>query len=356
MSRVLFHARPSGFGAFARPLLAAVLVVPGLAWAQAGGGHDMHAMPGPSTPAPTATDADKMQGMDHGAMDHSKMQGMDHGAMDHSKMQGMDHGAMDHSRMQGMDEGGMDMKSTMDAMQGGSAPPDARDPDAYSNGLALGHMPGMDMADDALHAQVLLDRFEAFSTRDSHGQALDGQAWVGGDIDKLWLKVDGSRTGGKLDATRTEALWNHAFATYWGLQTGVRHDFGGGPGRTWAAFGVQGLAPYWFGLQATAYVGEGGRTAARFEADYDLLLTQRLVLQPDVKVDLYGRDDPDRAIGAGLSDFEAGLRLRYEVSRKVAPYIGLVASRKIGSTADLARAAGDSVRDTRLVAGLRIWF
>jgi copper resistance protein B len=170
------------------------------------------------------------------------------------------------------------------------------------------------------------------------------------------LKVDGERSNGRLGATRTEALWNHAIATYWGLQTGVRQDFGDGPGRTWASFGVQGLSPYWFDVQATAYVGEGGRTALRLETEYDLLITQRLILQPDVKFDVYGRDDTRREIGAGLSQIEAGLRLRYEVTRKVAPYVGVVWNRKFGNTARLARQSDTPVQQIEAVAGVHFWF
>ncbi len=283
------------------------------------------------------------------------MQGMDHG-----KMEPMDHAQMQDGKQPGMQEmtkpSGMNMSTMMKSMQGGSPPPTARDPDAYADGLQLGHLPGMDMADNDIYSQILLDRVEAFHTSDSHGQAIDAQAWVGGDIDKLWFKVDGERENGRLGATRTEALWNHAIATYWGSQAGVRHDFGGGPGRTWAAFGIQGLAPYWFDVQATAYIGQGGRTAMRFETEYDLLITQRLILQPDVKVDLYGKNDPERGIGSGLSDVEAGLRLRYEFSRKVAPYIGVVWNKKFGNTASYARDSGSAVKETRLVAGIRVWF
>ena len=305
-----------------------------------------------SKPAMQDMDHNKMEGMDHSkmeGMDHSKMEGMDHSkmeGMDHSKMEGMD-----HSQMQGMDMGNM-----MKSMQGGTAPPGARDPDVYADGLPLGHMPGMDMEDDVARAYLILDRLEGFRTSNGHGQALDAQGWIGGDINKLWLKVDGERDEGKLGATRTEALWNHAIATYWGLQTGVRHDFGDGPGRTWAAFGFQGLAPYWFDVQATAYVGQGGRTALRFEPEYDLLLTQRLILQPNVKISLYGKKDPERGIGSGLSDMEAGLRLRYEFSRKFAPYLGVVYNRKFGSTAQYAELAGKPASETRLVGGVRIWF
>lgn len=136
----------------------------------------------------------------------------------------------------------------------------------------------------------------------------------------------------------------------------MRHDFGDGPGRTWAAVGFQGLAPYWFNVQATAYVGKGGRTALRFEPEYDLLLTQRLILQPNVKISLYGKNDPQRGIGSGLSDIEAGLRLRYEFSRKFAPYVGVVYGRKFGNTARYANASGQVTGETRAVGGVRIWF
>ncbi len=273
--------------------------------------------------------------------------------------------AIDHSAMPGMSpdptpnaaaKASTDMDSMMKSMQGGPPPADARDPDAYAEGLENGHMQGMDMADNASHVHLLLDRIEQFHSGRSHGQAVDAQGWAGGDLDKLWLKVDGERADGKLGATRTEALWNHAVATYWGLQAGARHDFGDGPGRTWAAFGFQGLSPYWFDIQATAYVGQSGRTALRFEAEYDLRLTQRLILQPDVKVGLYGKNDLARGIGAGLSDIDAGLRLRYEISRKFAPYIGVVWNRKFANTARYARESGNAVQETRVVAGLRIWF
>ena len=181
----------------------------------------------------------------------------------------------------------------------------------------MGPMVGMDMADDAKLARVLLDRLELFNGRGTHGQALDAQAWYGSDLNKLWLKVDGDRSGGRLGATRTEALWDRALSTYWSLQAGLRHDFGDGPGRNWAAFGLQGLAPYWFDVQATVYIGANGRTALRFEPEYDLLITQRLILQPNVKVAVFGKNDARRAIGAGLSQVEAGLRLPLRVHAKI---------------------------------------
>ena len=251
---------------------------------------------------------------------------------------------------------GMDMAEMMKSMQGGSPPPDARDPDAYADGLQLGPLPGMHMADKDRRGRILIDQLEGFTGNDGSGIAVDAQAWYGGDLDKAWLKVDGSRRNGSLSETRTELLWNHAVGIYWGTQLGVRHDFGGGPGRTYAAFGIQGLAPYWFDVEATAYVGESGRTALRFEAEYELLLTQRLILQPDVEVNVYGKNDPEREIGSGIADVDVGLRLRYEFTRKFAPYIGVSWNRKLGNTARLARDDGNPQSSTQFVAGIRIWY
>ena len=308
-------------------------------------------------------DDSEMSGMDHSSMKdmaHSKMDGMDHSAKGRTdEMKGMDHSGMermegmDHSAMKGMDHSQMDMGSMN--MQGGAPPANARDPD-YSDGVGHGSMRGMDMNDDAKYLYVLFDNLEMRHSKSGNAQAVDAQAWYGGDRDKLWLKLDGEHSDGRLGSTRTEALWNHAIATYWGTQVGLRHDLGDGPTRDWAAIGVQGLAPYWFDFQATAYIGQSGRTALRIESEYELLLTQRLILQPDVEVNVYGKDDRARGIGSGLSDLDVGLRLRYEITRKFAPYVGVVWSRKFGKTADFTRAAGDGIQDTQLVAGVRIWF
>jgi copper resistance protein B len=136
----------------------------------------------------------------------------------------------------------------------------------------------------------------------------------------------------------------------------VRQDFGQGPHRTWAAFGVQGLAPYWFDVDATAYVGDAGRTALRIEADYDLSLTQRLILQPRFELNAYGKDDPAANIGSGISDAEFGVRLRYEIRREFAPYIGVERVQRFGRTEDFVRDDGKSAGDTQWVVGLRIWY
>ncbi|MHB8446809.1 MAG: copper resistance protein B [Rudaea sp.] len=240
-------------------------------------------------------------------------------------------------------------------MQGGKTPSNARSPD-YSDGVGHGDMTGMDMLDDAALGILLVDRLEYVDDRDANGAALEAQAWYGSDANKLWLKVEGEHSGGRLQDLRSEALWAHPIDIYWNTQLGLRHDFGVGPDRTWAAFGVQGLAPYWFDVDAAFYVGPSGRTALRFESEYELLLTQRLILQPRFEINFYGRDDSWRDIGSGLSDAELGLRLRYEFTRQFAPYVGVEAARKFGKTATFARDAGESAFDPRLVAGFRIWF
>jgi copper resistance protein B len=205
----------------------------------------------------------------------------------------------------------------------------------------------MDMHDDPLLAMFKLDQFErAFG--DGAATQWEAEAWIGHDFDKLWLRSEGERENGATDA-RIEAFWDHAFASYWDWQLGVRHDAGSGPERDWAAFGVQGIAPYWFEVEATAYLGESGRSALRLRAEYELLLTQRLILQPEVEANLYGRSDAPRGVADGLSDAAVGLRLRYEIRRQFAPYVGVVWTHRNGDGALHGS-------DTQFVAGLRVWF
>ena len=184
----------------------------------------------------------------------------------------------------------------------------------------------------------------------------DLQGFVGKDYDKLVLKAEGEVDEGKIHEARTEMLWGHALDTYWNTQLGVRYDSGDVPSRSWLALGVQGLAPYWFEVDATAYVGEQGRTALRLSAEYELLITQKLILQPRIEASFYGMEDEARDRGAGLSTLVTGVRLRYEIRREFAPYVGVDWSGKYGGTADHAREAGARTIDTSVVAGLRIWY
>lgn len=248
-------------------------------------------------------------------------------------------------------------------MQGGAAPADARDPHEYSGGYtldsgkyALAGPRQLRLADEHGFGTLLFDRLERVGSRDTASTAFDVQAWVGRDYDRFVVKIEGDYSSGRFDELRTELLWGHAIASYWDSQLGLRHDTGEGPDRTWLAVGVQGLAPYWFELDAAAYLGERGRTALRVEVEYELPITQQWVLQPRGEINLYGKKDEANGLGSGLTDATVGLRLRYEVSRRFAPYIGVEWHNKFGRTADLARAENEPTRETRWVAGLRFWF
>jgi copper resistance protein B len=211
-------------------------------------------------------------------------------------------------------------------------------------------------ADDDIYSYTLVERAEAWRMDDRKGLGWEAGGWIGGDTNRLWWRTEGELTDGRIDAASLEALIGHSFAPRWDLVAGLRQDFRPREARSFVAFGVAGLAPQWFEVAALAYAGEGGRTAARFSTDYSLLVTNRLVLQPVVHIELHGKDDASRGIGSGLSTVEAGLRLRYEFTRQFTPYVGLAWERAFGRTADLRRASGEFVGETRLVAGLRLWF
>jgi len=218
----------------------------------------------------------------------------------------------------------------------------------------------MQMDDTSRFAKVMFDQLEWRNGGTDEGRAAwDAQAYYGGDYDKLWIKSEGKYvTDGRTDVhdADVEVLWDRVISRWWNLQAGGRQDFGSGQSRTWATLGVEGLAPQWFQTEAAIYLSDEGRTAARLKAQYELLLTQRLVLQPFAEANFYGHSDPAREIGSGLSDLEISFRLRYEASRQFAPYVGVVWLRRFGETADLVRAAGGERSDLELTAGLRVWF
>ena len=258
--------------------------------------------------------------------------------------------------MPGMDHAGGGGAEQPMSMQGGTAPVDARDPHAYSDGYDFGPIPPPKMADEAYMGALLFNRLEKARSRNNSLTAYDFMGKFGKDYDQLVLKAEGEVAGGKLQEARTELLWGHALATYWNTQLGVRVDNGVAPSRDWLAFGVQGLAPYWFEVDATAYIGDQGHTALRLGAEYELLLTQKLILQPRVEASFYGQQDTAREVGSGLSSLVTGVRLRYEIRREFAPYVGLEWGGKFAGTADYLRAAGMRTKETRLVAGLRFWY
>src|SRR5712671_3558596 len=211
--------------------------------------------------------------------------------------------------------------------------------------------------DQGIFAHAIFNELEGRFNGGNTEFRWEGQGWVGTDYDKLWIKSEGTlQSNGTVGDGQQQFLYGRAVTTYFDLQGGLRSDIDSRRTRNWAAFGIQGLAPYFFDLEVTGYVSGQGHLAAKLEASYDLLLTQRLILQPQIEVNLYSKADPVRMVGAGFSDIDTGLRLRYEFSRKFAPYLGVVYAGKFGQSADLARRAGESTGGVRFVAGLRVWF
>ncbi len=206
-----------------------------------------------------------------------------------------------------------------------------------------------------VYHHVIMNQLEGRFGSDSSFR-WSGEAWAGTDTDKLWLKSEGEvdSHGGVSDGQQ-EVFYDRPITTYFDLQAGLRSDLDSKAGRTWAAFGVQGLAPYFFEISATAYVSDNGHYATKFEGSTDILITQRLILQPQIEMNFYTKNDLVRAVGSGFSDLDTGLRLRYEFTRKFAPYIGLTYESKFGSSADFARTAGERTGALRFVAGVRMW-
>lgn len=306
--------------------------------------HAGHQMPPATTSEPAAMP------MDHSKMDHAMPetpseteQTMDHAGMRH------DMSNMSMEAMPGMQHG--DGKTASGELHTPIPPITEAD-----RAAAMPPVEHMEHLDNAIHSYTLINRLEGWNAKPGKGLAWEGQGWVGTDLNRLWWCSEGERVDGHTESADLELMYGRSFTPWWDWVAGVRHDFKPGDAQSFAGFGVQGLAPQMFEVSAMAYVGEHGQTAARLEAEYELLLTNRLILQPLVEVDFYGKNDPSRGIGSGLSTAEAGLRLRYEFTRKFAPYIGVVHERAFGKTADLRRDENESASDTRVVAGFRIWF
>jgi len=210
--------------------------------------------------------------------------------------------------------------------------------------------------DDPLLTKVMVGQFELRNTEGSDPVVLEAQGWVGKDLNKLWVKVDVENVSGKTDEAELQFLYSKAIAPYWDVQVGWRHDKMPTPNRDWFAVGFQGLAPYFFEIDAAAFIGNNGQTALRLEAEYEIMLTQKLILTPEVEINAYSKDDEATGVGSGLSDIELGLRLRYEIRREFAPYIGVNWNKTYGDTANFSRDEGEDVSDTQFVVGIRAWF
>lgn len=205
---------------------------------------------------------------------------------------------------------------------------------------------------------VFVDRLEATFADGEDAYLWDVQGWTGGDVNRFWWKSEGAgRFSGALEDAEIQALYSRAVTPFWNVQTGVRQDVRpNGEDTTHMVLGLQGLAPHWWEIDAAAFLSTGGDLTARVEAEYDQRLTQRLILQPRFEIDLAAGDIPELGIGAGLGTIEAGLRLRYEIRKELAPYAGIEWTRRLGATADFARTRGEDVDAVRAVVGLKAWF
>lgn len=328
-------------------------------------GHgDMHE-PDAAEPAPDHAEMDQ-PAMDHGEMDHGEMghSMMDHSGMDHSSMDmrgeqsmdpAMEHSGMDHSMHHGMD---MPQVSDQPGNAPAPVPPSDHAADAIFGGAVMAAS-----RDDLLNGMHFtgfvagLDLLEYRMGKGADGYVFEGEAWYGGDIDRAVLAYSGEGAFGESpESIEIDAYWRHAINPWFNLQLGARHDFRPDPERTYALIGLQGLAPYWFEVEAQAFVSEKGDFHLRGTAMHDMRITQRLVFEPEVEIDIALQDVPELGIGGGIDSVEFSGRLRYEIERNFAPYVGVSWERKVGDSADFARDEGEDPSRFTWLAGLRFWF
>jgi copper resistance protein B len=286
--------------------------------------------------------------MNHEEMNHEEMnhEEMNHEEMNHEEMnhEEMNHEEMDHSAMTEMENDSL------------------RDPHAYSGGYERATGPyslpaqrQVVLADEATFVGVWMDRFELVDHEDGQGAELEGFAWLGNSYRRLLLQAQIETVEGEVEEGEIDLLYSRAVSPFWDLRAGLHHSFGESADRDWAAIGFKGLAPYWFEVDAALHLGDHGRTAFDLELEYELLLTQRLVLQPRLDIAVFGKTDIELGRGSGLSTIKAGARLRYEFDRQFAPYLGVERVRRFGETAELLP-LGSSRTETHWVLGLRFWY
>lgn len=281
----------------------------------------------------------------------------------------MDHGAMDHAATQpspgqvpsDAPHAGHDIPAATAAVPPGAAPPAPQDhaADAFYDPVVMARArDGLTREHGGMtYSRFMLDRLEYRPQKGADGYAWEGEGWIGGDVNRFALKTEGEgKAGGGVEGAEVQALYSRAINPWFNLEAGVRQDFRPQPQRSYAVVGIEGLAPYWFEVGAQAFVSNKGDAHLRLGGSYDQRITQRLILQPAAEVNIAAQDVPDIGVGAGLSDIELGLRLRYEFAREFAPYVGVNWERKLGQTARYARAEGDRASAVNMVMGIRFWF
>ena len=367
--------------------LSPLILAAGAAQAQTADPHAGHAMPPAAQPQPqsrpqpapdphaghvmsgTTAQADPHAGHDMSNMappaQTDPHAGHDMGGMDMSGAQTDPHAGHD---MSGMTMGQPDVPTSANTP---GRPPETPPPAAAFGGPA--HAADLVFGAQAMAASrqalvvengdvrttaVIIDRAEAGFGDGGDTYLWDAQGWTGGDINRFWWKSEGhGDVDGKLEDAEVQALYSRAITPFWNLQTGVRQDFRpDGPDTTHAVLGVQGLAPYWWEIDAAAFLSTRGDLTAKVEAEYDQRITQRLILQPRFEIAASASDIPELEIGSGLSSIQAGLRLRYEIKKELAPYVGVEWTRALGSTADFIRARDGDPDQVQMVVGLKAWF
>ena len=214
------------------------------------------------------------------------------------------------------------------------------------------------MHGNSLNTLLIGERLEQQTHDGKDNLVWEAQGWVGRDFNKLWFKTEGHYDSENNDTEEFEvqALWSHAISPFWDLQMGLRHDFEPDVSRDYAVVGLMGLAPYWFEVDAAAFLNDEGHVSTRLEAEYDLRFSQRLILQPRMELNYAFNDDLEAGFAKGLYKSHLGLRLRYEVKREFAPYIGVTWEKSFGETANLLSARGLDNGEVSWVMGFRAWY
>ena len=215
---------------------------------------------------------------------------------------------------------------------------------------------GPPVDDNMIFGHILLDQLEGRTNGLDTEFRWDGEGWIGTDMNRLWFKSEGFVEQGAMTDGDQEALYDRPITTFFDAQAGLRYDLDTNPGRLWGAIGLEGLAPYFFQFAPTFYFSDKGYFAGRIEASYDLLITNRLILQPQVEINAYSKSQFNRGVGSDLAEIDTGLRLRYEITRKFAPYIGFAYTGSYGQTASFTREEGGNTNDPRVVFGARVWY
>jgi len=262
----------------------------------------------------------------------------------------MDHGAMDHSQMgQG---------AASDDAVGDEPPPPAPTDHAAERFYSAEEMAAARGQlrrehGGAIVSNLMVDTAELQFGDDETAFHWEGEGWIGGDINRFVFKTEGEANEDHVESAEVQTLYSRAIGPYFDLQAGVRYDIEPSPNRAYAVLGFEGVAPYWFETTGALFVSDEGEVSARLEGSYDARLTQRIILQPRGEINFSADDVPELELGAGVTDVELGLRLRYDVTRNFAPYVGVTYETKLGDTAEYASAAGEDESDTRLMIGVR---